>query len=552
MDHYDSNRLIPPYGGSLVNLVVSEARAAQIKVDAIDYPNLTLNHKALCDLEQLATGGFSPLTGFMGAADYKSVLKNMRLIDGTLWPVPILLQVDPAGGAEYGKPLALRDIYGNLLAILHVSEIFPADPTLESAASAEGGTENAILSDSATFYASGRLEIIRTPPHFDFRPLRHTPTDLRNIFQARQWERIMVFHPTGPICRAEEAMIERAVEEIGGKLLIQPLVGIAAPGDVDHYTRIRCHRALVETAFDPSAVILSLLPLIEENSALRRTLLLAIIIRNCGCSHLLVSSGGLANELFDEIGIKIVESQPVVYLPAAEKFVLVTEVPAGVETLQLSDAEVENNYFARGMELPQWYILPELAGILAETHPARHRQGLTIWFTGLSGSGKSTVAHALVERLAEFGRNAAFLDGDEIRTHLSKGLGFSREDRDTNINRVGYVAGLVASQGGTTICSVISPFRGPRENARRASKGRFVEIYCNTPIEICESRDVKGLYARARSAMAQGNGLGFTGVDDPYEVPINPEVIIDTSVMSIVACVDTIIEKLHELGYIHD
>jgi sulfate adenylyltransferase len=248
----------------------------------------------------------------------------------------------------------------------------------------------------------------------------------------------------------------------------------------------------------------------------------------------------------DEIGVEMVDFKQMVYLPDEGCYSPVDEVPAGVKTADISGTEVREKYLARGLQLPEWFSRPAVAEILNETSPPRFRQGLTIWFTGLSGSGKSTVAHALVERLAEFGRNVSLLDGDEIRTHLSKGLGFSKEDRDENINRVGYVAGLVAQHGGTTLCAVISPYRGPRDNARKSSKGNFVEVFCDTPIDVCEQRDVKGLYAKARA----GQIKGFTGVDDPYEPPLNPEVTLDTSKLSVQECVDTIIDRLTELGYI--
>jgi sulfate adenylyltransferase len=247
-----------------------------------------------------------------------------------------------------------------------------------------------------------------------------------------------------------------------------------------------------------------------------------------------------------EIGMELVDLEPMVYLPDEDRYYPVDEVPAGVRTAELSGTQVHDDYLARGLPLPEWFSRPAVAEILNEANPPRFRQGLTLWFTGLSGSGKSTVAHALVERLAEFGRNVSMLDGDEIRTHLSRGLGFSKEDRDANINRVGYVAGLVAQHGGTTLCAVISPYRATRDNARKLSKGNFVEVFCDTPIAVCEHRDVKGLYAKARAGEIQG----FTGVDDPYEPPLNPEVTLDTSKQSVQECVDTIIDRLIELGYI--
>ncbi len=560
----------------MVNLIVSEERANAIKAASKDYPSLTLDERSLCDLELLAVGGFSPLKGFMGQKDYESVVKEMRLADGTLWPLPVTLPVDPSKGVEVGKPLALRDVYGNLVGLLHVEEIYPVDKEFE-AKHAYGTTDAkhpavAYLNRIPGFYAAGKLEVIRVPPHYDFVPLRRTPAELREHFAKMGWSKIVAFQTRNPLHRAHEELTKRAAMQIGGGLLIHPVVGVTKPGDVDHYTRVRCYKALVETAYEPGSVVLSLLPLAMRMAGPREALLHAIIRRNYGCTDFIVgrdhagpgadSTGKpfygpydaqeYMKKYAEEIGMGMVDFKAMVYLPDLDHYAAADEIPPGAKTADISGTQVRDDYLAKGIPLPPWFSRPAVAAILGETSPPKHKQGLTIWFTGLSGSGKSTIAHGLVERLAEYGRNVAFLDGDEIRTHLSKGLGFSKEDRDTNINRVGYVAGLLAAQGGTTICSVISPYRGPRDNARKASKGNFVEVFCDTPIEECEKRDVKGLYAKARAALAEGKGMGFTGVDDPYEAPLNPEVTLDTSKLGVAECVEVIVAKLKELGYIQD
>jgi sulfate adenylyltransferase len=565
-----ASRLNDPYGGALVDLQVDEARAAEMKATAKDHASLTLDERGLCDLELLAVGGFSPLRGFMDKADYDRVVAEMRLSDGTLWPLPITLPVTPGNGIATGKPLALRDVYGNLLAFLHVEEIYAYNKA-DEARCAYGSTDKkhpsvAYLERQGSHYAAGRLEVLRTPPHYDFTELRRTPEQLREHFAALGWTRVVAFQTRNPLHRAHEELTKRAAEQIDGGLLIHPVVGVTKPGDVDHFTRVRCYRALVDNYYEPGTVVLSLLPLAMRMAGPREVLLHAIIRRNHGCTHFIVgrdhagpgvdSTGKpfyppyAAQESMAqhqaEIGMEMVDFKQMVYLPDDDRYSPVDEVPTGVRTADISGTEVREKYLAKGLQLPEWFSRPAVAEILNETSPPRFRQGLTIWFTGLSGSGKSTVAHALVERLAEFGRNVSFLDGDEIRTHLSKGLGFSKEDRDENINRVGYVAGLVAQHGGTTLCAVISPYRGPRDNARKASRGNFVEIFCDTPIDVCEQRDVKGLYAKARA----GQIKGFTGVDDPYEAPLNPEVALDTSKLSVQQCVDTIVDKLLALGYI--
>jgi sulfate adenylyltransferase len=557
-----------------VDLIVEPARADEMKATAKDYASLTLDDRGLCDLELLATGAFSPLRGFMGKADYDRVVGEMRLADGALWPLPITLPVQPGDGVAEGKTVALRDVYGNLLAFLHVEELYAYDKNVE-AAGAYGTTDAkhpavAHLNRQPGHYAAGRLEVLRTPPHYDFVELRRTPAELRKHFQSLGWSKVVAFQTRNPLHRAHEELTKRAAQQVGGGLLIHPVVGVTKPGDVDHYTRVRCYRALVDNYYEPGSVVLSLLPLAMRMAGPREVLLHAIIRRNHGCTHLVVGrdhagpgKDSTGKPFYDpyaaqenmgkygpEIGMGMVDFKQMVYLPDEDRYTPVDEVPAGAKTADISGTQVRDDYLAKGKPLPEWFSRPAVAEILREANPPKFLQGLTIWFTGLSGSGKSTVAHGLVERLAEYGRNVSMLDGDEIRTHLSKGLGFSKEDRDTNIRRVGYVAGLVAQHGGTILCSVISPYRAVRDEARAMSKGNFVEVFCDTPLDVCEKRDVKGLYAKARAAVAEGKGMGFTGIDDPYEPPVNPEVTLDTSKQGVEACVDAIIAKLLDLGYI--
>lgn len=531
--------MIPPYGGTLVNLIVPNTRAEAMKANAKDLASLTLDDRALCDLEQLAQGGYSPLRGFMGQADAQRVRAESRLADGTYWPLPITLPVTPGEGIAEGKTIALRDVYGNLLAFLHITEIFSNDGNAET---------------TPNHCAAGRLEVLRIPPHFDFAGLRRIPAALRAHLASLGWPRIAAYPTASPLHRADEAMLRHAAETLGAGLLIQPLVGVTKPGDVDHYATIRSIRAVVEDHFPADSTLLNLLPFAPRRESPRALALRAILARNHGATDLLVSpstSLELPPEALDAIGVNLIPLAPFAYLPEEDRYAPTAEIPPGTPTLTLSGAALRDDYLSKGVPVPDWFTCPEVAAILQDAHPPRARQGLTIWFTGLSGSGKSTVAHALVERLAEFGRNCSLLDGDEIRTHLSKGLSFSKEDRDTNIRRVGYVAGLVAQHGGTTLCSVISPYRATRDEARQMSKGNFVEVFCDTPIHVCEQRDVKGFYARARAAVAEGNPQGFTGVDDPYEPPQNPEVTLNTSTQPVSECVEAIIARLRDLGYIH-
>jgi len=322
-------------------------------------------------------------------------------------------------------------------------------------------------------------------------------------------------------------------------------VGLTKPGDVDHFTRVRTYKALAARYYDPDRILLALLPLAMRLAGPREALWHALIRRNYGANHLIVgrdhagpgldSTGKpfygpydaqeLVSQYEGELGVKMVPFRQLVYLPDEERYEEVSRIPAETRTADISGTQVRDDYLNNGRLLPEWFTRPEVAEILAESYPPRHKQGVCIWFTGLSGAGKSTTAEVLTQLLLEHGRQVTLLDGDVVRTHLSKGLGFSKEDRDTNIRRIGYVASEIVRHGGTVICAAVSPYRATRNDVRSmAGKDHFVEVFVDTPLEVCEARDFKGLYAKAR----RGELKGFTGIDDPYEEPLHPEIRLDT------------------------
>ncbi|MBE1160355.1 bifunctional sulfate adenylyltransferase/adenylylsulfate kinase [Dyella acidiphila] len=562
--------LVAPHGGTLRELYLPPEQAEALKRDSAALPQWTLNQRQLCDLELLLNGGFSPLQGFLGRADYDRVVQELRLADGTLWPIPITLDVDEAFAASLSVDarISLNDVQGTPLAVLTVEDVYFPDRIAEARA-VFGTTDRThpgvaeLLDRTLPVYLGGSLQGIQPPPHYDFTPLRQSPRQLREWFGQHGWQRIVAFQTRNPMHRAHRELTLRAAEQVGAKLLIQPSVGRTKPGDVDHYTRVRCYRALLEH-YPKNHATLSLLPLAMRMGGPREALWHAIIRKNYGASHFIVGRDHAgpgkdaegkpfydpyaAQELLarhqEELGIRIVPFPAMVYAANRDTYLPQTEVAAQDEVRDISGTELRRRLH-QGEAIPEWFTFPEVVEILRERHPVNASQGFALFFTGLSGSGKSTLAQAILARLLETGsRPVTMLDGDEVRRHLSKGLGFSREDRNANITRIGFVASEVVRHGGIVICAPIAPYAEARQEARQLvqTHGRFVEIHVSTPLEVCEARDRKGLYAAARA----GKIKGFTGIDDPYEAPAAPELRVDTSTLSVAEAADQVIAWLRQ------
>lgn len=563
-------KLIPPYGGKLVNLVVTEEDREALIARALKMPSIKISMRALCDLELLATGGFSPLNGFMGKADYERVLREMRLTDGTLFPLPITLTANPAELPMVGEEIVLRNASNDLIAVMEIDETFHWDQETE-ARLAYGTTDarHPMISDMVNWgkvCIAGPIKMINLPKYYDFVDMRRTPAQVRERLEAMGHDNVVAFQTRNPLHRIHEELTKRAADRVGGSLLIHPVVGMTKPGDVDHYTRVRIYRTLVDRYYPPDRTMLSLLPLAMRMAGPREALLHAIIRRNHGANHFIVGrdhagpgkdSAGKpfygpydAQEMLkkyeSELGVKMVPFEELVYLPDRKEYVEAKDVPQGAQVLNISGTQVRDDYLARGKLLPEWFTRPETAQILRQMYPPRHHQGFCIWFTGLSGAGKTATAQVLTELLLEHGKQLTLLDGDVIRTHLSKGLGFSKEDRDTNILRIGFVAGEIVRHGGVVVCAAISPYRAARNEARQMVGENFIMVYMDTPIEVCEARDTKGLYARAR----RGELKGFTGVDDPYDAPISPEITLQGMGVTPEQNARKIIAYLQQQGYL--
>ena len=569
MDH-----LIPPHGGTLVNLLVDGDRATELREASRGWPSIDLNPRQLCDLELLLNGGLSPLPGFMGSEDAASVVADMRLTNGVFWPLPVTLDVDPitADVLEVGAPAALRDAEGVMLAALVVDELFEPDREAEAAAlfGAADQDRNGVaryLHRSMPFAVAGRVEGLQMPVHYDFRELRLTPMELRRKFVRLGWRKVIAFQTHQTMHRAQLAATQRAAQEVGANLLIHPVVGLNQPGDVDHYTRVRCYQEML-THYPAFLARLNLLPMAVRGGGAREALLHAIVHKNHGCTHLMVEHDGTGSVLETvgepgysdaeavaataahgaELGVEMLPSTAMVWVENRKRFAPAPEVRADDRVLRMTADEVRKR-LADGREIPDWFSVPGVIRELRRRHPGRHAVGFTVFLTGLSGSGKSTIANGLrVKLLENGGRGVTLLDGDLVRKNLSSELGFTKEHRDLNIRRIGFVAAEITRGGGVAICAPIAPYDAVRHEVRQMVEpcGGFILVHVATPLEVCEQRDRKGMYAKARAGIIKE----FTGVSDPYEVPEDADVRIDTSNVTPDEAVREVLLYLEREGYI--
>jgi sulfate adenylyltransferase len=565
-------KLVAPYGGKLVDLFVPDEERGILVKKAKHLPSIQISFRSVCDLELLTIGAFSPLDRFMGEKDYRSVLQHMRMADGTLMPIPITLPADSVDGLTIGNELVLRSPTNEMLAIMLLEEVFPWDLEQEcTAVLSTTDSRHPLVSEMHTWgrhYLSGPLQVLNLPRYNDFPDLRKTPAEVRMMLEAMGRDHVVAYQPRHPMHRAHEVLTKAAAEETDGSLLIHPFAGITGYGDREHFTRVRCFRTLIENHYDPGRTVLNLIPLAVRMAGPRAGLWHGIINRNYGADHLIIGgdpygpgkdSHGRAlyasrdvQEFFraleDEIGVRMIPLKEMVYLPEKDRYEASDGVVNGSEEfIRVFASKVIEESLFRGTRLPEWFSHPEVAQILYEANPPKTRQGFCVWLTGLPSSGKSTIADILVPLLMAAGKKVTLLDGDVVRTHLTKGLGFSKEDRITNILRVGFVASEVVRHEGVAICALISPFEVARDQVRSLVGGeRFIEVFVDTPVDVCEVRDVKGMYTMAKN----GKIKGFTGVDDAYEPPCSPELCIDTVAISPDKCARMIITLLMEKGFL--
>ncbi|TFH49560.1 MAG: bifunctional sulfate adenylyltransferase/adenylylsulfate kinase [Lysobacterales bacterium] len=555
-------------------MLVDEALAQELKHASLDLPSVTLNQRQLCDLELLMCGAFTPLTGFMDQRSYEQVLEHSRMPDGSVWPIPITLDIPQSTGEHFsaGDRLALRDSEGFMLAVLTVSDIWTPDRDREAEFVYATGDRShpgvAYLKDEVqSVYVGGNVEGIELPTHYDYEDLRHTPEDLRRLFHRLGWRRVVGFHTARPMHRLAREITLAAAKQSEAHILLHPAVGIGSPRDLSRFARVKCYQAL-QKYYPHGLTTLSLLPLATRMAGPREAVWHAIIRRNYGCTHLIVgpdhgsppdegrgrfyppyAAQALLAQCESEIGIHMVPFKHLAYSPSRARFVDAEESKDASEaTESLSDGVLARR-LSHGEDIPEWFTYPEVLSALRKVYPPRHRMGITLFFTGLSGSGKSTLARIMYGKFIEDGkRPTTLLDGDVVRRNLSIELGFSKEHRDLNVRRIGFVASEITKNGGVAICAPIAPYMNTRRAVRELIEehGAMIEIHVATPLEVCEQRDRKGLYAKARKGLIPE----FTGISDPYEVPEHPQLRIDTSGRSPVEAAQEIFLYLLREGYL--
>lgn len=562
------------HGGQLLDLYAQGEALVAAKEQAKTNLSWDLSKRQMCDIELLLNGAFSPLNGFMNEADYNAVLDSMRLADGTLWPMPITLDVSASFAQQLspGQTITLRDAEGVVIANMTVSDCWRPDKAREAQAVFGSDKDchpgvHYLQAEAGEYYVGGSLVGVTPPLYYDFKQYRDSPRSLRKKFADWGWSKAIALQTRNPMHRAHVIMTKRLMAENNANFVIHTAVGMTKPGDLDHYCRVRCYEKVLKR-YPQGSAQLSLLPLGMRMAGPREALWQAIIRQNYGFTHFIVGHDHAGPGLNDEgcafyepeasqhlvmsyqaeLGIKILSAPFLLYAQGREEFCEEGQLLPGEEGLYISGAELRE-ILKRGDPVPDWFAFPEIVEELQHTMPPRAKQGFTVFFTGLSGSGKSTLANGLMVRLRERGgRHVTLLDGDVVRKNLSSELSFSKEHRELNIQRIGYVASEITKNGGVAICAPIAPYIAGRRSVRNLIEGvgTFIEIHVATPIEVCEGRDRKGLYAMARA----GKVKGFTGIDDPYQEPENPEMRIDTSQYEMAEAIDRVMARLEEIGVI--
>jgi sulfate adenylyltransferase len=484
---------------------------------------------------------FAPLRGYLVAADVAAVAERGTLSDGTPWPVPVTLDLPAASVPADADHLVLQDLEGSPLALLSITERLP----LPQAGAGEAA-------EAAAVRLAGPVRALREPEHGPFRQLRRRPEDVRKELAGGN---VLGYATRRPLNKRHIGQLRHYADQLNARLLVLPLVAGAA--DVVTRPEALVRAVLAARQHLPAGTLVIPVPLAQGRPGAADLHAKAIAAAAYGATHLLadsaghpgIAAAGRSSALaLPGAEITVINAGEWAYDPRSEVWRPLALIEPGAERGELTDSEL-GALLDSGAEVPAWFTPPSVAGELRRARPPRTERGLVIFFTGLSGSGKSTIARGLAEALAERGdRTVSLLDGDQVRHLLSAGLTFSRADRDLNIARIGYVAAEVARHGGIAICAPIAPYAQARAAVREmvTRVGDFLLVHVATPLEVCAARDRKGLYAKAQAGLIKG----FTGVSDPYEEPRDADLVLDTSVMTRGEAVGTVMKLLISGGWL--
>lgn len=518
--------------------------------NTIGLPKLTVKGRQLFDLEMLMVGGFNPLNGFNSKEEYESILSDMRLPSGHIWTIPIVLDVNETFLIEPNENLLLVDEYGNPLAVMEVSSRWKADKEREAQWVYKTLDKNHpgvkyLFDEIKNEYIGGRIHKIQLPPRHDFEHLRFTPDQLKNQFKRKNWKRVIAFQTRNPMHKVHFELIRRAHKKSGAPVLVHPVVGMTKDGDIDYVTRVHTYETVCKT-YGKDFTMLALLPLAMRMAGPREALWHMLIRKNYGVTHLIIGrdhagpgkdekgedyykpyeARDLAIAYSKEIGVEVLPSDELVYSEDRKSYICLDDLKSGEKIMSISGTEFRSRLDS-GQEIPSWFSFPEIVDLLTKSYRTRKKKGLAILLTGLSGAGKSTIANHLVGQITEvYNKPVTLLDGDIIREYLSSELGFTEKDRIKNVERISFVASEIVKHGGTVVCALIAPYSESRQKMRNiiSQNGNFVEVYVSTPLKVCEERDVKGLYLKARKGIIKN----FTGISDPYEAPTTSEIVVSS------------------------
>ena len=541
---------------------------------------IIIEGRLLCDLELLLNGAFNPLTGFMKEKDYNSVVENYRLANGEVWPIPIVYTINDDEIDKYSshKTIILKDKTNLPLAHFHIEEIYK--PDIEKECKGVYGTNDdnhpyvkILQSRPNVHYIGGRVEKINLPSHFDFNSLRLTPDKVKKMKEERGIKNLVGFQTRNPMHKCHFELVKYALKQVGEPntaALVHPVVGITQECDIDYYSRVKCYKKIMKH-FDENEGILSLLTLSMRMGGPREALFHALIRKNYGCTHFIVGrdhagpsyktkegkkfygdydAHELLGRLKDEIGIDVIVAKAIMYVKELGEYRCEDELKGGETCMHISGTE-QRRLLRAGEDIPEWFSFKEVVSELKQVYKPNIKKGFCIYLVGLSGSGKSLLASTLNEALNEklSGRVVSILDGDVIRQNISKGLGFSKNDRSTNVRRIGYVASEIVKHGGVCIAANIAPYDNDRLVNRQLieESGGYFEIHVDTSLNKCEERDIKGLYKKAREGVIKE----FTGISDPFEKPSRADLTLDNSnIEQISKNVNKILDLIKKEGYL--